>query len=182
MQVFGLDYTFTYFWLGAFGVSGIVSLSCPASTKGLMYFFLFFCLICQPHSCKYFACGSWNSTKINNIIGFSCQLIFRCFSSVTLLRYSVTAVRYFSFRFVTFLGYSVTLLRYSDTSLVTFAPESNYDFFLFSSLSTSILSSSSCTRIKPLPTPVYGNKPSSCKHPEGLPFVFLSNKPLPTNE
>lgn len=157
MQVFGLDYTFTYFWLGAFGVSGIVSLSCPASTKGLMYFFLFFCLICQPHSCKYFACGSWNSTKINNIIGFSCQLIFRCFSSVT-------------------------LLRYSDTSLVTFAPESNYDFYLFSSLSTSILSSSSCTRIKPLPTPVYGNKPSTCKHPEGLPFVFLSNKPLPTNE
>ena len=48
MQVFGLDYAFTYFWLGSFGVSGIVSLSCPPSTKGLMYFFLFFVWFVKP--------------------------------------------------------------------------------------------------------------------------------------
>lgn len=34
-------YAFTYFWFGSFGLSGIVSLSLPCSTRGLMCFFLF---------------------------------------------------------------------------------------------------------------------------------------------
>ena len=39
---------FTYFWFGSFSLSGMVSFSSPSSTRGFMYFFLFFVWLVSP--------------------------------------------------------------------------------------------------------------------------------------